>query len=62
MKGKSQVIMTPEDSCSSSDECATDIIKKKRFSRWFNVTQKQIDAFAEATHDHQWIHQATVKN
>lgn len=25
-------------------------------SEWFEVTQEQIDLFAEATHDHQWIH------
>lgn len=25
-------------------------------SRWFEVTQQQIDAFAEVTGDHQWIH------
>ncbi len=23
---------------------------------WFDISQKQIDAFAEATGDHQWIH------
>lgn len=25
---------------------------------WFEVTQERIDAFADATDDHQWIHQA----
>jgi len=25
---------------------------------WFEVTQERIDAFAEATDDHQWIHEA----
>ena len=25
-------------------------------SEWFEVTQDQIDLFADATHDHQWIH------
>jgi acyl dehydratase len=25
-------------------------------SRWFEVTQERIDAFADATDDHQWIH------
>jgi acyl dehydratase len=25
-------------------------------SDWFTVTQAQIDAFADVTHDHQWIH------
>lgn len=25
-------------------------------SDWFDITQEMIDEFAEATHDHQWIH------
>jgi acyl dehydratase len=25
-------------------------------SEWENIDQRQIDLFAEATHDHQWIH------
>jgi len=25
---------------------------------WYRVTQEQIDAFADATEDHQWIHEA----
>lgn len=25
-------------------------------SSWFDVTQERIDAFADATEDHQWIH------
>lgn len=25
---------------------------------WFEITQDRVDAFAEATDDHQWIHQA----
>lgn len=25
-------------------------------SKWFEVTQEMIDQFADATHDHQWIH------
>jgi len=27
-------------------------------SDWFRVTQDRVDAFADATLDHQWIHQA----
>jgi acyl dehydratase len=61
MGGKSRMMMTPGGLWSLGDEVATDIIGGKHFSHWFEVTQKQIDAFAEATHDHQWIHQATVK-
>ncbi|MFE2999085.1 MaoC family dehydratase [Nocardia sp. NPDC059246] len=26
------------------------------YSDWFTVTQKQVDLFADATGDHQWIH------
>jgi acyl dehydratase len=29
-------------------------------STWFEVTQAQIDAFSEATGDHQWIHKANA--
>jgi acyl dehydratase len=25
-------------------------------SEWLQITQEQVDQFAEATHDHQWIH------
>lgn len=28
---------------------------------WFEITQDRIDAFADATDDHQWIHQAGDK-
>ncbi|HUU61183.1 MAG TPA: MaoC family dehydratase, partial [Acidimicrobiia bacterium] len=27
-------------------------------SDWFQITQDRVDAFADATLDHQWIHQA----
>ena len=27
-------------------------------SGWFQITQERVDAFADATLDHQWIHQA----
>jgi len=30
--------------------------KETGVSKWFTVTQKQIDNFADATHDHQYIH------
>lgn len=30
-------------------------------SSWFEITQPQIDAFAEATHDHQFIHVDPVR-
>jgi len=40
----------------------TDYIGKKTgVSRWFTITQAQIDTFADATHDHQFIHIDPVK-
>ncbi|AGH44039.1 MaoC family dehydratase [Paraglaciecola psychrophila] len=40
----------------------TDYIGKKTgVSRWFTITQEQIDIFADATHDHQFIHIDPVK-
>lgn len=30
--------------------------KETGVSRWFTITQEQIDTFADATHDHQFIH------
>ena len=35
--------------------------KKTGVSRWFTITQEQIDSFADATHDHQFIHIDPVK-
>src|SRR3979409_2291727 len=37
--------------------------KETRVGDWHTVTQEEINAFAEATGDHQWIHvdQATAK-
>jgi acyl dehydratase len=37
------------------------MVGSRRISHWFEVTQNQIDAFAEATGDQQGIHQANVK-
>jgi acyl dehydratase len=35
----------------------TDYIgKQSGVSRWFTISQEQIDMFADATHDHQFIH------
>ena len=40
----------------------TDYVGKKTgVSRWFTITQEQIDSFADATHDHQFIHIDPVK-
>ncbi len=38
------------------DEVRSYVGKELGFSRWVEVTQKEIDAFAEVTGDHQWIH------
>lgn len=35
--------------------------KETGVSRWFTITQEQIDTFANATHDHQFIHIAPEK-
>jgi len=33
-----------------------EIGKEIHVSPWFDVTQEAVSAFADATHDHQWIH------
>jgi acyl dehydratase len=38
------------------DELKTKIGEELGVSDWHEVTQEEIDAFAEATGDHQWIH------
>ena len=40
----------------STDELAEAIGTHVGYSGWHTVTQAQIDGFAEATGDHQWIH------
>jgi acyl dehydratase len=41
---------------SDVDELAKAIGEHLGYSSWHRVTQQQIDLFAEATGDHQWIH------
>ena len=36
--------------------CSRWSARKSRVSDWITVTQEQINLFAEATGDHQWIH------
>jgi acyl dehydratase len=60
-EGYSQVITTSAGPGYLGDEAAKNVVIKRHLSHWFEVTQKQIDAFAEATYDHQWIHRADVK-
>ncbi len=38
------------------DEVEAAVGKPLGHSDWHDVTQAQIDLFADATHDHQWIH------
>jgi acyl dehydratase len=40
----------------SADELAAAVGQELGVSDWFEVDQKRIDLFAEATGDHQWIH------
>ncbi|HEX6499451.1 MAG TPA: MaoC family dehydratase [Micromonosporaceae bacterium] len=38
------------------DELAAAVGEHLGYSEWHTVTQQQVDQFAEATGDHQWIH------
>jgi len=40
----------------SHDEFATYLGKELGISNWYKITQEQINKFADATLDHQWIH------
>jgi acyl dehydratase len=37
-------------------ELRTSVGKELRVSDWLDITQQRVDAFADATDDHQWIH------
>ena len=41
---------------SNHDEFATYLGKELGISSWYQITQEQINKFADATLDHQWIH------
>lgn len=41
---------------SSLDEFAAAAGEHLGYSDWYTVTQQQVDTFADATEDHQWIH------
>ena len=43
------------------DELATCVGQDIGWSDWLTITQAQIDGFAQATGDHQWIHVDTVR-
>jgi len=51
---------TPAD-VEPNSQVTAKMVGSRRISHWFEVTQNQIDAFAEATGDQQRIHQANVK-
>jgi acyl dehydratase len=54
--------MTPlTESAFPGREVVAEIIGRQSVSNWFEVTQKQIDVFSEATNDHQWIHKSNVE-
>lgn len=42
----------------SLDELAAAAGEHLGYSDWYTVTQQQVDTFADATEDHQWIHVA----
>jgi len=46
----------PDGVITSVDELRHYIRKELRVSDWHTVTQDEIDKFADATGDHQWIH------
>ena len=46
----------PDGVITSLDELRQYVGKELRVSDWHTVTQDEIDKFAEATGDHQWIH------
>ena len=46
----------PDGVITSVDELRQYIGKELRVSDWHTVTQDEIDKFADATGDHQWIH------
>jgi acyl dehydratase len=45
----------------SLDELRTQLGKEVAVSEWVEITQKRVDMFADATEDHQWIHQDTER-
>ena len=46
----------PEGTITTVDELKQHVGKETRIGDWHTVTQEEINAFAEATGDHQWIH------
>jgi acyl dehydratase len=43
------------------EELATLVGLEVAVSHWFDITQRRIDTFADATDDHQWIHVDPVR-
>ena len=46
----------------ANDHCLTEMTDEPHYSDWFEVSQSQIDAFAAATGDRQWIHSGAAKS
>ena len=45
----------------SLDELRTLLGQEVAVSEWVEITQRRVDMFADATEDHQWIHQDTER-
>lgn len=45
----------------AAPQVSSSIAERTYYSEWFSVTQDQIDAFAAATGDTQWIHRADAE-
>ncbi|MCU0258125.1 MAG: MaoC family dehydratase, partial [Solirubrobacteraceae bacterium] len=46
----------PPKTITGPDEVKAHVGQEIGVSEWYEVTQEEIDAFAEVTGDHQWIH------
>jgi acyl dehydratase len=53
--------MTTISTAFTDRKATAESVGKQHISNWFHVTQKQLDAFSEATGDNQWIHRLNVK-
>lgn len=47
--------------CDGPERAKSSAVARNCYSRWFSVTQDQIDRFAAATGDTQWIHQVDAE-
>jgi acyl dehydratase len=56
LKGAAEVNTAPVTVLDGLDAVRAAVGRHLGFSGWIMVTQEQVDRFAEATGDHQWIH------